>query len=253
MASNNSYSPLVNLLVPQTGGTHTYTASIVASNTPQTLDWTQISQAYQTPFVPQGVYVDASQSTADVVLVIRPLGLSIRCQAGTIQAFSYPAPRHNQKVDVTGSGQVVLSFVDYPVFPSTLYSPATLTQSVSVKNTPLPVSVPADVGGAAYNVSPQAPVILGTWWTSPTTAGTTYTIPIPVGATSVHTQTTSAAFTWFSFSAITSQPAHDSVTTGPVGVIGPYIKSEMSIPTGMANLYCYTNATSGVIQTNFFA
>ncbi|MGH2612640.1 MAG: hypothetical protein ACRDFB_06270, partial [Rhabdochlamydiaceae bacterium] len=153
MSINYKAYSLLNYLVPSDGTTHGISANIVASNVPTKIDWQQVSTQFQTPFVPQGVYIDATNSTADVVLTISGFGLAIKCVAGTIQAYSYPALRQNQTITVTGQGQVNLVFVDYPVLPSTLYSPGTLPQDVTVLNDPLDVSVPATApGGVPYQV-----------------------------------------------------------------------------------------------------
>ena len=104
-----------NYLVPSTGTTRAYGVSEVLSATVKFVDFRAI-ELYGKPFVPSGVFIDNSQGTGPITIVINEMAFRIICNAGESRAVQYPAPAQ-QSVNITGLGQASVIFVDFPVIP----------------------------------------------------------------------------------------------------------------------------------------
>lgn len=144
-----------NYIVPSSGGTHLVPVAGVFGGTPFVIDWRQFS-IDQFPFQPQGCYIDNSQGTGDLQVVISPIGFVIDAPAGSRVSSSFPAP-NGQSASITGNGQASVVFVDYPVLPNAGVVVVSGTVNVDVIGpNPLPVSMPVNVGGVPYQVTEAA-------------------------------------------------------------------------------------------------
>lgn len=124
-----SGQPTTNYLVPSSGNTNCVPLSgnlnAGPPAVPVNLDWTQFN-VESMPFQPQGVWIDNSAGTAELVLQIftkqgGALVWTEKVKAGDVRAFPFPAPNGQFHV-ITGGGNVSLVFVDFPVLPYT-YTP----------------------------------------------------------------------------------------------------------------------------------
>lgn len=111
----NAVQSVSNFLVPATGTTNLYNVSEIFSSTPKFIDFRDQSLD-GLPFRPSGVIIDNSQGTGNLVVLINETGFQIICGAGMGMSMPYPAPI-NHTVNITGQGQAVVQFVDYPVIP----------------------------------------------------------------------------------------------------------------------------------------
>lgn len=134
-----------NYLIPAAGSTHYVNYSGVFSATPVTIDWRNY-QINNFPFQPQGVFVDNTQGTGELVINIQPIGYNVIIPAGTSAQAQFPAP-NGQTMSITGNGQATVIFVDFPVLPN--------AGQVNIGNT-----VNVDITGIAAGVTiPVAPTI----------------------------------------------------------------------------------------------
>ncbi len=104
-----------NYLVPATGYTRGFKVAGTFSSTPFTQDFNSI-ELDGIPFRPSGVFIDNTNGVGTLTVVINSTGFSMAARAGEFLAIPYPAPI-NQSVDITGDGDAVLIFVDFPVIP----------------------------------------------------------------------------------------------------------------------------------------
>lgn len=113
--SSGNVENLQNYLVPASGQVHGVQYNPVLTATPFVIDWRQFS-VDNFPFQPQGVFIDNSQGTGELVITIAPLNWTVRCPAGVHKQAQFPAP-NGQTASITGAGQATLIFVDFPVLP----------------------------------------------------------------------------------------------------------------------------------------
>lgn len=163
-----------NYLVPAEGNTNAVQITGTASSTPYVIDW----QGYainNAPFIPQGVFIDNTQGTADLALTIGPLGYTIMLPAGTSGQYQFPAPKF-QTASIVGAGQVNLIFVNFPVLPN--------GADVSIQGVPnfnlysiesgiiLPTQPAVNNAGLPYQVqqTPGSAIVLQSTITAATTA-----------------------------------------------------------------------------------
>lgn len=182
-----------NYLVPAAGSTHAVTISDTFSATPKSIDW-QSFTINNFPFQPQGCFIDNSEGVADLKITVKPIGFTFSCPAASIAQFQFPAP-NNMSMDIVGSGNATIVFVDFPVLPS--------GNLVKVAGT---VTM-APAAGSVFAVTPDAaaqfavkPVAGQTFDTQPaknasdgnpynvafsTPAGNYHSANIPIGSSSV--------------------------------------------------------------------
>jgi len=111
-----SVTPVNNYLVPATGTTNSVPVVGPFSATPTPVDFREISLNGE-QFVPSGVFIDNSAGAAPLVITIQGMqGFSIVCPAGARTARQYPAPI-DQICSITGNGNAVCIFTDFPVLP----------------------------------------------------------------------------------------------------------------------------------------
>jgi hypothetical protein len=149
-----------NYLVPSSGGTHAVQIQGVLSAAPAYIDWTQFSSS-DFPFQPQGVFIDNTEGTEEVVLGIctsvgGPSLWNVYCPAGSQVQSQFPAP-NGQISSLTGDGQVNLIFVDFPVLPNA--GAVTITGgSVGITGQPIDTQPAVNNGGAPYQVQEIPPL-----------------------------------------------------------------------------------------------
>lgn len=141
---NINQSNSTNYLIPSSGTTHCVTLNGVFTSTPYFVDWRQFA-IDNFPFRPQGVFVDNSQGTGVLTINIQPINYNVNCPAGIVSQFQFPAPE-NQTMNITGTGQASLVFVDFPVLPNSGMTQIGNTVSVNVASpNPLPTSISGTV------------------------------------------------------------------------------------------------------------
>lgn len=105
-----------NFLVPAMGTTRMYTfKQTMAAGEVYEIDFRDIGLDGR-PFVPYSAIIDNSLGTGVLTISILDVGYRVFCPAGGTTQQMYPAP-FNQKVALTGEGDVVVVFTDYPVMP----------------------------------------------------------------------------------------------------------------------------------------
>ncbi len=105
-----------NYLVPSSGSTHAVNVEGVFSTVPELINWAQFS-VDNFPFIPQGVFIDNSAGTGDLIIEILPIKYKIKCPAGIVLQAQFPAPSV-QTASIIGDGAATIVFVDFPVLPS---------------------------------------------------------------------------------------------------------------------------------------
>ncbi len=105
-----------NYLVPAAGQTHAVAFNQIFSATPQVFDWRQFA-IDNFPFQPQGAFIDNTAGVGPLIVNIQPLNFNVVVPAGVGSQVQFPAP-NGQTISVTGDGQAVIVFVDFPVLPN---------------------------------------------------------------------------------------------------------------------------------------
>lgn len=157
-----SVASAVNYLVPSSGRTHAVPVEGVFSAAPYTIDWNQFKND-NFAFQPQGVFIDNSQGTGELDVVIYANGLNgpvfwtIKCPAGAYKSANFPAP-NGQSVAITGNGQATVIFVDFPVLPDA--GAVTIENTVTVTwPSALPVAPTVNASGTPYQFT-EVPVLM---------------------------------------------------------------------------------------------
>ena len=147
--------PLLNYLVPAAGSTHGVFLSDTWTATPQEFDPYQFS-IDNFPFIPQGVFIDNSQGTAELVIQILPVGYFIRCAPGISRQVQFPAVK-GARFEISGLGVAVVTFVDFPVLPDAGQVNVGNKVSVDIASFSyagsLPVLPPVNIAGIPYQVT----------------------------------------------------------------------------------------------------
>lgn len=109
---------VVNYMIPAVGSPRGFVQSQVFSATPVTLDFRNVSGGSidGQPFRPSGVFIDNTQGTGDLTVVINEISFRMICPAGESLNLQYPAPVE-MTATITGLGQATVVFVDFPVIP----------------------------------------------------------------------------------------------------------------------------------------
>ena len=145
--TNQQFFALKNLQAPSDGKTHAikWVTSVSATSVPSEFDFSNIGQNFESGFTPQAVYIDATQATGQVTLYETRTGFKIQVPVGDVGIFfalavDYPV---YQLLGNAGDAVTVI-FLDFPAFPqgAAQQNLETVPGSVTVSNTPLPVSVP---------------------------------------------------------------------------------------------------------------
>lgn len=179
MTVSSSVQNAINYLVPSSGGTHAVPIVGTFSATPYAIDWRQFS-IDEFPFQPQGVFIDNTLGTGELVVTIEPINWNVTCPAGAVMQSQFPAP-DGQTATITGNGQASVIFVDFPVLPNAGAVQILGTVNVNVASpNPLPVSAAANSGGVPYQ-NTEVPATVTAFQSSAITGATvTATIVPPV-------------------------------------------------------------------------
>lgn len=115
----NGLQEVVNFMIPAIGGPRCYIQSQVfdpAVAVP--INFIGITGGYWDgqPFRPSGVFIDNTQGTAPLIVIINELSYRMACPAGHSLNLSFPAPP-DLTATITGEGQATVVFVDIPVMP----------------------------------------------------------------------------------------------------------------------------------------
>lgn len=113
--TQDTLGKMVNYLVPASGTTRGYTISRAFDATPYQVNFTTI-ELDGTPFRPSGVFIDNSQGTEALVIMINEIAYRITCPAGEALQMQFPAPM-SMTLSIIGGGQATAIFVDFPVIP----------------------------------------------------------------------------------------------------------------------------------------
>lgn len=68
------------------------------------------------PFQPSGVFIDNTQGTAPLTVIINEMAYRMVCPAGESLSLPFPAPK-DLSATITGTGLATVIFVDFPVIP----------------------------------------------------------------------------------------------------------------------------------------
>lgn len=129
-----------NYLIPSSGETHAVNINGIFSAVPFFVDWRQFS-IDNFPFIAQGVFVDNTNGTSNLIINFQPINYNLVCPAGTVGQYQFPSV-DNQTCTITGNGAASLVFVDFPVLPNAGVTEIGNTVNVDVVSpNPLPVSV----------------------------------------------------------------------------------------------------------------
>lgn len=133
-----------NYMVPSNGQTHAVGYQGTFSATPLLVDWRQFAIDNEL-FQPQGVYIDNTAGTVDLVITILPINFKVTCPAGLTLEASFPAP-NGQTCTITGdpANSASVIFVDYPVLPSGNNTSILNTVNVNLASVSAGVRVPTD-------------------------------------------------------------------------------------------------------------
>ena len=109
---------IINYMIPAVGTPRGYVQSGVLSATPLTIDFSGVSGGYWDgqPFRPSGVFIDNTQGTGQLSIVVNEIAYQMICPAGGMLNLLFPAPI-NLTATLTGLGQASVIFVDSPVMP----------------------------------------------------------------------------------------------------------------------------------------
>lgn len=116
--STSGLNQVVNYMIPAVGTPRAYVNSQVQSATPFTIDFSNVSggDIDGQPFRPSGVFIDNSQGTGALTIVINQIAYRMTCPLGKSMNLQFPAPI-DLTATITGLGQATIVFVDFPVLP----------------------------------------------------------------------------------------------------------------------------------------
>ena len=106
--------PTFNFLVPQDGTTHSVRSQFLASATPYQINWAGFNSANNIPFRPQGFRIDTTLCSANTIITLLPIGMSMTIPKSVVAWYSFPAPE-GQTVAITGNGPCIIDWVNFPV------------------------------------------------------------------------------------------------------------------------------------------
>ncbi len=116
--SNGELQTVVNFRKPDSHDVRAAPFQLTLSSTPFVIDFRALpgSDLAGTPFRPSGVYIDNTQGTDKLTVLVNELNYRMVCKAGELINLPYPAAKYSS-VGITGEGQATVIFVDYPVEP----------------------------------------------------------------------------------------------------------------------------------------
>lgn len=119
---SNGIQSVTNYLIPPVGKPRVYVQSGELSATPVFLDFRETAggQIDGQPFRPNGVFIDNTRGTGDLIITLNEINYQMFCPAGNSLNAQFPAP-HNVTFNITGLGFATVAFVDFPVMPYRSY------------------------------------------------------------------------------------------------------------------------------------
>lgn len=118
MTGFNGLQQVINYMVPAVGVPRGYFWNGVLTGAPVTIDFRNVSGGGidGQVFRPSGVFIDNTQGTGPVTVVVNEIGYQMICLEGELLNLQFPAPVECT-VSFVGDGQATLAFVDFPVLP----------------------------------------------------------------------------------------------------------------------------------------
>lgn len=116
---SNGLQQIINYMIPAVGTPRGYLVSqVFVPGTPVRIDFRGIEGGMldAQPFRPSGVYIDNTQGTGVLTVVINEMAYQIQCPIGGLLNLPFPAPV-DVSVAINGTGQASVIFVDTPVMP----------------------------------------------------------------------------------------------------------------------------------------
>lgn len=106
-----------NYLVPASGRVHgvSYKNDFGGVQSTDSVDWGSY-KVNNFPFIPQGAFIDNTQGTGDLTIYIEEIQYTIFVPQGISKQSQFPA-LDRSTMTITGTGQVSIFFVDFPVLP----------------------------------------------------------------------------------------------------------------------------------------
>lgn len=118
MSGFNGLQQVINYMIPAVGTPRGYFWTGLLTGAPVTIDFRNVSGGGidGQVFRPSGVFIDNTQGTGPVTIVVNEIGYQMICLEGELLNLQFPAPV-DCTVSFVGSGQTTIAFVDFPVLP----------------------------------------------------------------------------------------------------------------------------------------
>lgn len=106
-----------NYLVPASGRVHgtKYTNDFGSVTSEDVINWGTY-KINNFPFIPQGAFINNTEGTADLTIIIEEIDYKILVPAGIAKQAQFPAIEKST-FTISGQGKVSIFFVDFPVLP----------------------------------------------------------------------------------------------------------------------------------------
>lgn len=118
MPGFNGLQQVINYMIPAVGTPRGYFWNGVLTGAPVTIDFRNVSGGGidGQVFRPSGVFIDNTQGTGPITIVVNEIGYQMICLEGELLNLQFPAPVECT-VSFVGDGQATIAFVDFPVLP----------------------------------------------------------------------------------------------------------------------------------------
>lgn len=115
---SNGLQNVINYMIPAVGTPRAYVWSGTLGADTVTVDFRGIEGGMidGQPFRPSGVFIDNTQGTSNLTVVVNEISYQMICVAGGLLNLQFPAPVE-LSVTFSGTGPATLVFVDFPVLP----------------------------------------------------------------------------------------------------------------------------------------
>lgn len=118
MSGSTGLQQVINYMIPAVGTPRGYFWSGILDASPVTIDFRNVSGGGidGQVFRPSGVFIDNTQGTGPVTIVVNEIAYQMICLTGELLNLQFPAPV-DCTVSFVGNGQATIAFVDFPVLP----------------------------------------------------------------------------------------------------------------------------------------
>lgn len=118
MPAFNGLQQVINYMIPAVGTPRGFFWNGILTGAPVTIDFRNVSGGGidGQVFRPSGVFIDNTQGTGPVTIVVNEIGYQMICLEGELLNLQFPAPVECT-VSFVGDGQTTIAFVDFPVLP----------------------------------------------------------------------------------------------------------------------------------------